>query len=154
MPRHVQRAKTIARQLERCGLRYTLFSMQQSINPETQVLIYDRMGYLFPIMSITDMVFMGGTHDQKIGGHNLYEPAVMGKLIVGGPYYNNFPDIGSELEETGVYHQVLTSRELVDFAKRLQNMDLQWISENALRAVSKRKGSVSCILDQIHRFIG
>lgn len=154
VPRHVQRAKAIACQLERCGLRYTLFSMQQSINPETQVLIYDRMGYLFPIMSITDMVFMGGTHDQKIGGHNLYEPAVMGKLIVGGPYYNNFPDIGSELEETGVYHQVLTSRELVDFAKRLQNMDLQRISENALRAVSKRKGSVSCILDQIHRFIG
>ena len=31
--------------------------------PDTQALIYDRMGYLFPIMSIADIVFMGGTFD-------------------------------------------------------------------------------------------
>jgi 3-deoxy-D-manno-octulosonic-acid transferase len=154
VPRHVQRARAIARQLERCGLRHAFFSTQQAISPETQVLIYDRMGYLFPIMSITDIVFMGGTHDRKIGGHNLYEPAAMGKVILGGPYYNNFPDIGSELEASGVYHQVHTSRELVDFANRLQNMDLQQINEKALQAVFKRKGSLACILDQIQRFIG
>jgi 3-deoxy-D-manno-octulosonic-acid transferase len=154
VPRHVQRAKTIARQLERNGLQYVFFSRQQTINSDTQVLIYDRMGYLFPIMSITDMVFMGGTHDQKIGGHNLYEPASMGKLILGGPYYNNFPDIGGELEETGVYHQVNHSHEMVNFANRYQNLNLQQINEKALKAVFKRKGSLACTLNQIQRFIG
>ena len=154
VPRHVQRAKTIARQLERSGLKYAFFSHQQTINSDIQVLIYDRMGYLFPIMSITDMVFMGGTHNQKIGGHNLYEPASMGKLILGGPYYNNFPDIGSELEATGVYHQVNYSHELVDFANRYQNLNLKQIGEKALKAVLKRKGSLACTLDQIQRFIG
>lgn len=154
VPRHIQRAKTIARQLERNGLQYVLFSRQQTINPETQVLIYDRMGYLFPIMSITDMVFMGGTHDQKIGGHNLYEPASMGKLILGGPYYNNFPDIGSELAAIGVYHQINHSHELVDFAKRYQSLDLKKINEKALKAIMKRKGSLACTLDQIQHFTG
>jgi 3-deoxy-D-manno-octulosonic-acid transferase len=154
VPRHIQRAKAIARQLERSGLKYVFYSQQQSINSDIQVLIYDRMGYLFPIMSITDIVFMGGTHDQKIGGHNLYEPAAMGKLIVGGPCYNNFPDIGRELEETGVYQQVNSSHELVDFANRYQNLNLEQINEKALKAVLKRKGSLACILDQIQRFIG
>ena len=154
VPRHVQRAKTIARQLKQSGLKYTLFSRQQTINSDTQVLIYDRMGYLFPIMSITDMVFMGGTHDQKIGGHNLYEPASMGKLILGGPYYNNFPDIGSELAASGVYHQINHSHELVDFANRYQNLNLKKINEKALNAIMKRKGSLACTLDQIQRFIG
>ena len=73
------------------------------------------MGYLFPIMSIADIVFMGGTFDPKIGGHNLYEPAALGKAIVGGPYYNNFPDIGRELEDSGVYRRVNDSGEWLEF---------------------------------------
>jgi len=154
VPRHIQRAQAIARQLELYGLRYAFFSAQQAVQSETQVLIYDRMGYLFPIISITDIVFMGGTHDQKIGGHNFYEPAAMGKLILGGPHYNNFPDIGRELEEAGVYHQVRTSRELVDFVRQYNDLDLKQINEKALRAVSKRKGSLACILEQIQRYIG
>jgi 3-deoxy-D-manno-octulosonic-acid transferase len=154
VPRHIQRGKTIASQLERHGLKYIFFSQQQPIHADTQVLVYDRMGYLFPIISITDIVFMGGTHDQNIGGHNLYEPAAMGKLILGGPYYNNFPDIGRELEETGVYHQVNHSHELVDFARRYHDLDLEQINQKALKAVLKRKGSLACTLEQIQRFIG
>jgi 3-deoxy-D-manno-octulosonic-acid transferase len=154
VPRHIQRVKTIAGQLERHGLKYTFFSHQQPIKADTQVLVYDRMGYLFPIISITDIVFMGGTHDQKIGGHNLYEPAAMGKLILGGPYYNNFPDIGRDLEETGVYHQINHSLELVDFVRRYHDLDLEQINQKALKAVLKRKGSLECTLEQIQRFIG
>jgi 3-deoxy-D-manno-octulosonic-acid transferase len=153
-PRHVQRAKAIARQLERLGLRHVLFSSGKAVQADTQVLIYDRMGYLFPIISVSDIVFMGGTHDQKIGGHNLYEPAAMGKLILGGPYYNNFPDIGRELEEAGVYHRVNDSHELVAFAGRYRDLDLQQIKQKALRAVSARQGSLACTLEQIQRFAG
>jgi 3-deoxy-D-manno-octulosonic-acid transferase len=154
VPRHIQRVKAIACQLERHGLKYVFFSQQQPIKADTQVLVYDRMGYLFPIISVTDIVFMGGTHDQKIGGHNLYEPAALGKLILGGPYYNNFPDIGRELEETGVYHQVNHSHELVDFAGRYLDLDLEQINQKALKAVLNRKGSLACTLEQIQRFIG
>jgi 3-deoxy-D-manno-octulosonic-acid transferase len=154
VPRHLQRVKAIAGQLERQGLKYALFSRQQAIGADTQVLLYDRMGYLFPILSVTDIVFMGGTHDPKIGGHNLYEPAAMGKLILGGPFYNNFPDIGRELEETGVYRQVNHSQELVDLASRFQDLDMGQISQKALEAVLKRKGSLACTLEQIQRFIG
>ena len=154
VPRHVQRAATIARQLERLGLSCSLFSAAQPIQPGLQALIYDRMGYLIPIMSIADMVFMGGTHDPKIGGHNLYEPAAMGKLILGGPCFNNFPDIGGELASCGAYRQIQDSDALVDFAGRLQGLDLQQISQKARKAVLNRRGSLACTLEQIQRFVG
>jgi 3-deoxy-D-manno-octulosonic-acid transferase len=154
VPRHVQRAGAIARQLEQYGLKYAFYSDPLPIPPDIQVLIYDRMGYMIPIMSIADIIFMGGTHDPKIGGHNLYEPAALGKLILGGPYYNNFPDIGSELESSGVYRQINSSSELVDFASRFQNIDLQRIGTKALEAVLNRKGSLACTLEQIQRYIG
>ena len=154
VPRHVQRAPAIAGQLLRCGLKGAVFSQTPSLDPGTQVLIYDRMGYLFPIMSIADIVFMGGTCDPKIGGHNLYEPAAMGKTILGGPFYNNFPDIGRELEENGVYHRVNNSGELLEFLKKFPGRDTKPISDKALNAILKRKGSLSCSLQQIQRFLG
>jgi 3-deoxy-D-manno-octulosonic-acid transferase len=154
VPRHVQRARAIARQLGLQGLRYVLHGSGQPVPGDAQVLIYDRMGYMLPIISITDIVFMGGTHDPKIGGHNFYEPAAMGKLILGGPHYNNFPDIGRELEEAGVYRQIATSRELVEFAARYRDLDLEQIKQRALDAVLKRKGSLACILEKIQHYTG
>lgn len=154
VPRHVQRAAAIAGQMRRHGLKCAVFSQSKNMNPETQVLIYDRMGYLFPIMSISDVVFMGGTFDQKTGGHNLYEPAAMGKTILGGPFYNNFPDIGSELEESGVYHRVNNSNELLKFLKNFPDKNMKPANDRALDAILKRKGSLACTLEQIQRFIG
>jgi 3-deoxy-D-manno-octulosonic-acid transferase len=154
VPRHVQRARAIARQLELHGLRYALHGSGQPVPDDAQVLIYDRMGYMLPIISITDIVFMGGTHDQKIGGHNFYEPAAMGKLILGGPHYSNFPDIGRELEEVGVYRQIASSRDLVDFAAHFRDLNLEQIRERARQAVRKRKGSLGCILEAIERYTG
>lgn len=153
VPRHVQRAPAIAGQLQRLGLKGAVFSQSQSMGPETQVLIYDRMGYLFPIMSIADIVFMGGTFDPKIGGHNLYEPAAMGKTILGGPCYNNFPDIGRELEESGVYHRVNDSGELLEFLKNFPGKEIKPVSDKALSTILKRKGALACNLKQIQRFL-
>lgn len=153
VPRHVQRAPAIAGQLQRLGLKSAIFSQAQSMGPETQVLIYDRMGYLSPIMSIADIVFMGGTFDPKIGGHNLYEPAAMGKIILGGPCYNNFPDIGRELEESGVYHRVNDSGELLEFLKNFPGKEIKPVSGKALGAILKRKGALACNLKQIQRFL-
>jgi 3-deoxy-D-manno-octulosonic-acid transferase len=152
-PRHIRRVPDIAGLLQRHGLKYALFSRPESLDAETQVLLYDRMGYLLPIMSIADIVFMGGTFDPRIGGHNFYEPAALGKVILGGPHYNNFPDIGKELEESGVYHRVNNSDELSEFLKKFPGIDVQRIGDRALKAILKRKGSLACSLEQIQQYL-
>lgn len=153
VPRHVQRAPAIAARLRLCGIRHSLFSRPQGTDPEAQVMIYDRMGYLFPIMSIAAIVFMGGTFDPRTGGHNLYEPAVLGKAVAGGPCYNNFPDIGRELEESGVYRRVHNSDEWRDYLAAVPGLDLERIAVRARKAVDDRKGSLACSLEQIQRYL-
>ena len=96
---------------------------------------------------------MGGTLDPKVGGHNLYEPAVMGKLIVGGPCYNNFPAIGAELVERGVYHIVNNSEELSNFLLHINTINIKDVERDALYSVTRRKGSIQCILKEIQQFI-
>ena len=152
-PRHVQRAPAIAAQLRSLGIRHSLFSLPESMDAEVQVMIYDRMGYLFPIMSIADIVFMGGTFDPRTGGHNLYEPAVLGKAVAGGPCYNNFPDIGRELAESGAYHQVNDSDEWRQYLAAYPGLDLERLKSRARKAVNDRKGSLACSLEQILRYL-
>ena len=96
---------------------------------------------------------MGGTLEQKIGGHNLYEPAALGKFIIGGPYYNNFPDIGKELAAKGVYKIVKDPNECLQILVGYKNIDWKNVSKKAVSTVSKRRGSIQCILKEIHRFI-
>jgi len=153
VPRHIQRAPAISAHLRRLGVRQALFSQQQATDPGLQALVYDRMGYLLPIMSIADVVFMGGTCDPRTGGHNLYEPAALGKVIVGGPHYNNFPDIGRELEARGAYRRVCGSGEWLEFLESLPDLDLQQIGSTAREAVAGRKGSLECSLQQIQKYL-
>jgi len=153
VPRHVRRAAAIAARLQLCGVRHSLFSRPQASDPGAQAMIYDRMGYLFPVMSIADIVFMGGTFDPRTGGHNLYEPAVLGKPIAGGPWYNNFPDIGRELAESGVYHRLNDSQEWREYLAAYPDLDLNRIQAQARRAVDHRQGSLACNLEQIQRYL-
>ena len=134
-------------------MRPALHSRQEAAGPGLQALVYDRMGYLFPIMSIADIVFMGGTFDPRSGGHNLYEPAALGKVIVGGPHYNNFPDIGRELEAGGVYRRVNDSAQWLEFLKAFPGLDVKRIGDNARKAVADRKGSLACSIEQIQRYL-
>jgi 3-deoxy-D-manno-octulosonic-acid transferase len=154
VPRHLTRVEEIETLLKKHQVNYSIWSKTAAsgITPG-KVLIFDKMGYLFHILKITDIVFMGGTLEQKIGGHNLYEPAVLGKFIIGGPYYNNFPDIGKELAEKGVYKIVKDSHECLQILLNYRDIDWENVSKNAVNAVSQRRGSIQCILKEIHRFI-
>jgi 3-deoxy-D-manno-octulosonic-acid transferase len=154
VPRHVRRTSAIAARLRGSAIPHSVFSRRRVLDPATQVLLYDRMGYLLPIMSIADIVFMGGTYDPRTGGHNLYEPAVLGKPVAGGPFFNNFPDIGRDLEECGAYQPVNDSREWAEYLAAYPGLDLQSIAAGARKAVEGRKGSLACSLEQIQRYLG
>jgi 3-deoxy-D-manno-octulosonic-acid transferase len=153
VPRHVQRAPAIAARLQGSGIRCVLYSRQERIDSSSQAMIYDRMGYLFPIMSIADIVFMGGTFAARIGGHNLYEPAALGKVIVGGPHHHSFPDIGRELVQSGAYRQLRSSDEWQAYLKDFPGADLKRIGSCVRQAIRIRKGSLACTLEQIRRYL-
>jgi 3-deoxy-D-manno-octulosonic-acid transferase len=155
VPRHLTRLAAIETLLKKYHAGYSLWSKTTTGDEiPANTFIFDRMGYLFHILKVTDIVFMGGTLEQRLGGHNLYEPAVLGKFIVGGPYYNNFPDIGRELVENGVYRVVKTSQECLEVLLNLEQVNREQVTTRAVNAVSRRQGSVQCTLKEIQRFIG
>jgi 3-deoxy-D-manno-octulosonic-acid transferase len=153
VPRHIERAGAIASRLQQAGVRFSLTSQLPDAGGAVDCLVFDRMGFLFPIMSIADIVFMGGTFSAATGGHNLYEPAALGKVIAGGPWYDNFPDIGRELEERGVYHRLSGCREWGEFLAAFPGVDPKRIGDSAREAVAARRGSLACSLEHIRRFL-
>ncbi|MCP4216241.1 MAG: hypothetical protein GY765_16455 [bacterium] len=151
VPRHLDRVSELEKLLETHKVAIRTWSKNNTEARRDEVLIYDSMGYLFNILKISDIVFMGGTLERKVGGHNLYEPAALGKLIVGGPCYNNFPAIGAELVEKKVYHVINTPDELTGFLAGIKDTDLREAADTAVDCVEKRKGSIQCILTEIRR---
>lgn len=150
VPRHLKRAEEIGKMLNDHGLHFARWSNSDPIDIGKEVLIFDKMGYLFHVLKISDVVFMGGTWNRKTGGHNLYEPAVLGKLIIGGPHYNNFPAIGRELVDSGVYKIAADPDKMAAFLLDETNIDFGNIKARAIEAVVSRRGSVACILKEIH----
>ncbi|MBN2346501.1 MAG: 3-deoxy-D-manno-octulosonic acid transferase, partial [Candidatus Aminicenantes bacterium] len=76
-----------------------------------------------------------------------------GKVIVGGPHYENFPEIGRELEANGAYRRVADAREWQAYLQFFSGVDRQRIGASARRAVAEKRGSLACSLERIQRYL-
>lgn len=95
-PRHPERAQEISKIIETYGFEQERISqlsgnMGEPISKQA-VFILDTIGELVSYYAISDIVFVGGSF-VKIGGHNILEPAAMGKPVLFGPFMFNFRDI-------------------------------------------------------------
>ena len=69
-------------------------------------------------MASADLVFMGGSLVRS-GGHNILEPARLGKTIVFGPHMDNFLDESEVLLAHGAAIQISDDEELKACLARL-----------------------------------
>jgi 3-deoxy-D-manno-octulosonic-acid transferase len=97
-PRHPERAKAVGRLVSKNGF-VPVFISQLKLKAYSlelkAVFILDTIGQLMNCYALADIVFSGGSLVKK-GGHNILEPAVLGKAILFGPQMFNFRDV-SEL---------------------------------------------------------
>ncbi|MBF0219094.1 MAG: 3-deoxy-D-manno-octulosonic acid transferase [Gammaproteobacteria bacterium] len=87
-PRHPQRLNAILQRLPK-ELKIAVRSRQQTITPTTELYLADTFGELYHLFSHALVTIIGGSFVAK-GGHNLLEPAALGKAVVIGPHYENF----------------------------------------------------------------
>ena len=87
-PRHPDRSGAIQVQIEDLGMACSVRSKAQPIVPETEVYLADTLGELAALMAHARIVIMGGSFDTT-GGHNLFEPASLGCVIITGPSDSN-----------------------------------------------------------------
>lgn len=103
-PRHPDRADVSEDVWRRRGLRVT--RMQGGLpGPETQVWLVDGMGATGAVYDVATVALLGGGFGDQ-GGHNPYEAAAMGCLLVHGPDMPTVAEPLAALAQLGAAHGV------------------------------------------------
>lgn len=84
-PRHIERVEEVVKLLQKHKLRVRRLGEKGKMKP-WDVLVVDRYGVLVDMYRFADVVLMGGTFSEKVGGHNILEATVLGKPVVVGPH--------------------------------------------------------------------
>jgi len=95
VPRHPERGNEVLRLAREMHFNAQCLSCHNRLAFPLSVLIVDEMGVLVDYYQISDVVILGGTFSSRIGGHNIVEPALLGKPVIVGPYVDS---IASEVE--------------------------------------------------------
>ncbi|WP_096619073.1 lipid IV(A) 3-deoxy-D-manno-octulosonic acid transferase [Candidatus Enterovibrio altilux] len=102
VPRHPERFSDVAKLIEQKGMSLSRHSQDHVIDDNTQVYLGDTMGDMMTLLATSTVSFMGGSLvGDKLGGHNLLEPALLAKPQIIGPSYYNFQVIADQLIDAG-----------------------------------------------------
>ncbi len=126
VPRHVERAATVAEELSRAGLRVALRSrlMPGSKPPHAagaDVLLVDTTGELRDWYALAAVVFVGKSLPgiAEIGGQNAGEPAALGLPVIFGPHMENFAPLVTHLLRDDAAVQIAGASDLAGALRTL-----------------------------------
>lgn len=111
VPRHPERFASVYESAVRDGFVAVRRSTGEAVDAGTQVLVGDTMGELLFLYALADIAFVGGSLVPN-GGHNLLEPAALGKPVLSGPHLFNFLEISAQLRAAGALREVENASEL------------------------------------------
>ena len=101
-----------------------------------------------------DATFVGGSMGEQ-GGHNVLEPAALGKPVMVGPNTANAKDIVAELIDCGAAVRVTDRQEFQAFAETLLGNGLlrDQMGQAGLALVEKNKGALDLTLEAIDQVV-
>ncbi|WP_339080251.1 lipid IV(A) 3-deoxy-D-manno-octulosonic acid transferase [Pseudomonas sp. TMP9] len=118
VPRHPERFNAVFELCQRQGFITQRRSSAEPVNAADQVLLGDTMGELLFLYALADSAFVGGSLVAN-GGHNLLEPAALGKPVLSGPHLFNFLEIAAQLRSAGALSEVTGVDDLAQQVARL-----------------------------------
>lgn len=110
-PRHPQRFQAVADWLAREGVHFAQRSRSRVATGDAEVLLLDTLGELVDFYAAADVAFVGGSL-VPIGGHNLLEPAALGRPVLTGPHTSSIDAMARMLTEKGGLEVVVNSASL------------------------------------------
>jgi 3-deoxy-D-manno-octulosonic-acid transferase len=156
VPRHPERFAAVAKLCRRRGFDTVQRSQTPGpLAPGVEVLVADTMGELQLFYAAADAAFVGGSL-VPTGGHNLLEPAAVGKPSVFGPHMFNFAEIAAMTLDRGAGTQIRGPAELApaigDF---LGNANRRFeAGEAGRRMVEENRGALERTVELIEAVIG
>jgi 3-deoxy-D-manno-octulosonic-acid transferase len=108
-PRRPERFDAVAKWLRTTGLKSARLTGGEEAGSD--VLLLDVMGGLLQWYAAADAAFVGGTL-VPVGGHNLLEPAALGRPVIAGPHSFNSPESAELLRAADALTTVETAAQL------------------------------------------
>lgn len=141
-PRHLERLEQIKATWQRKKLLFQTFSQVLASQRTAKILLIDSMGELAKLYAVATYVFCGGSLLPH-GGHNIIEPAILGKSPFYGPYMSDFTDARTLLENTNAGFTIHNVQELIDKICYFHHHPEEYLqtAQRALAVASAQQGS-------------
>ena len=147
VPRHAERGNEIADMLKQMNLTFIQRSIelkkQDKTNSECDVLLADTTGELLSFMKDANIVLMGKSFAGHDEGHNIIEPALLGKLVITGCTLKNFRYTLKVMLEDNAIITVSSDKELEDAVNKyiLNEKECLMFGKRASEAIKKHTGA-------------
>ena len=142
-PRHMERCREVEDLIREFEVEYALLSKKDDLT-DCRVLLVDSLGKLNAFYKSATVAYVGGAFNPRFGGHNILEPAALGKPVLFGKFMNNFEEEAKLLKQSEGGLQLQDIEELYDVLKRLlKNPDeRQKLSQSAEKTVKANSGAL------------
>jgi 3-deoxy-D-manno-octulosonic-acid transferase len=132
------------------GVRRSTLDMSAALDENADVIVLDSIGELAGLYALADAVFIGGSLVPS-GGHNILEPACVGKPPIFGPSMENFREMAARFSSGGAGIQVASGEKLgktwVELIRDSSRRDEMGRRARAL--VEANRGTTARSLDRI-----
>ncbi|WAJ38190.1 lipid IV(A) 3-deoxy-D-manno-octulosonic acid transferase [Pseudomonas sp. GOM7] len=154
VPRHPERFGAVHELCLSQGMATRRRSTGEAVHAGDQVLLGDTMGELLFLYALADIAFVGGSLVAN-GGHNLLEPAALGKPVLSGPHLFNFLEIAAQLREAGALSEVENADQLAGRVATLlgEPDEAQRMSKAGLAVLQANQGALERLLAGLQRLL-
>ncbi|MGG5871083.1 lipid IV(A) 3-deoxy-D-manno-octulosonic acid transferase [Pseudomonas peli] len=154
VPRHPERFNSVFELCQRQGFTTRHRSTGEALQAADQVLLGDTMGELLFLYALADIAFVGGSLVAN-GGHNLLEPAALGKPVLSGPHLFNFLEIAAQLRAAGALSEVVDADGLAQRVAQLwrEPEAAQAMRDAGLAVMQANQGALARLLAGLGRLL-
>ena len=145
-PRHMERCREVEDLIREFEVNYALLSEQDDLKNWTgNVLLIDSLGKLNAFYKSAAVTYVGGGFNPRFGGHNILEPAAVGKPVLFGKFMNNFEEEAKLLRQSKGGLQLQNIEDIYDVLNRLlMNSDeRQKLGQSVEKTVKANGGALS-----------
>lgn len=147
IPRHPERFDDVAQVIGASALPFARRTLSERVTASDSVYLADTMGEVMQFYAAADVCFVGGSL-VPIGGHNLLEPASLGRATISGPHWFNAEDIAQRLLEADAIRVAQDANDLASAVGELfaDPVARHTLGQSALAVIDNNRGALDALL--------
>jgi len=155
-PRHPERFDEVESLIRKAGLKVWRRS-RRDVRTESNsgsVILLDTIGELASVYGLASLTFVGGSLT-KVGGHNIIEPAALGKPLLFGPHMHHFEDVKDAFLSRNAAICVNDEKELILAVSNLleKPSEAKALGEAGRRVVEENRGATDRYFEALKRYL-